>query len=216
MIDLSRLPSQGLSVATLLRQQKGTRPVPIVFVGGESGKVARVRALLPDATYTDWDRIRSAVRRAVLRPPAGPVLPGMMAAYSGTPLAKKLGIKAGASVALLGAPAGFEQRLSPLPEDVRVSRQAHGQPDLLILFAKSRADLERRLPAVARAVTKGIGLWLAWPKHTSGVTSDLTGRIVQAAGLATGLVDYKICAIDETWSGLLFTRRRAGRASRRP
>jgi hypothetical protein len=131
-----------------------------------------------------------------------------MAGYTGRPLPKKLGIRPGSTVALLGAPPDFEQKLAPLPENVRLQKQARGPASLILLFAKSRAGLDRRFPAALRALAEPAGLWIIWPKQASGVPTDLTQNTVRAFGLASGLVDYKICAIDDTWSGLLFTRRR--------
>ncbi|MHC4470605.1 MAG: PleD family two-component system response regulator [Planctomycetota bacterium] len=208
VIDLRRLPSHGRAVGLWLRQTKTTRHVPIVFVEGEPAKTALVRDLLPDAAYTDWRHVRGALRRAIARPPENPVVPQTMAGYSGTPLVKKLGIKPGATVALLGAPEGFEETLGPLPEGVRLKRQARGKSDLILLFVESRAKLARRFPAALRALAERGGIWIAWPKKTSGVESDLNQVRVRAFGLEREVVDYKICAIDETWSGLLFTRRR--------
>lgn len=132
----------------------------------------------------------------------------VMAGYSGTPLVKKLGVKAGKTVALLGAPDGFDATLGPLPGGVRVKRQARGPADLILLFAASRADMERRFPAAERSLAEGGGMWIAWPKKASGVATDLTGAVVRSFGLGHGMVDYKICAIDATWSGLLFARRK--------
>lgn len=208
LIDLGRLPSHGRAVATFLRQQKATRLVPLVFVAGEPEKVARVRALLPDAAYADWSRVRGALRQALRKPPAKPLVPGTMAGYSGVPLPKKLGIRPGSVVALLGAPAGFQRTLGALPKDVRLGQQARGRAHLIFLFAKSRADLKRRFPAAVRTMAEGGGLWIAWPKKASGVATDLTQSAVRTFGLRAGLVDYKICALDQTWSGLCFARRR--------
>jgi hypothetical protein len=131
-----------------------------------------------------------------------------MAGYSGTPLAQKLGIKAESLVALLGAPATFEPLLAPLPPGVRFTNRAAGHPALVVWFASSRAQVDRRVADVSRLIVAGTGLWIAWPKRASGVTTDLTEDLVRAAGLAHGLVDYKVCAIDATWSGLKFARRR--------
>jgi CheY-like chemotaxis protein len=207
-IDLSRLPSHGRDVALAIRQSKATRRVLIVFIDGDPEKVARIEELLPDAIYTSWSRIRSALRRALARPPADPLVPSsILAGYSGTPLVKKLGIKANMVVALLEAPNGFEQLLGALPEGVKLRRQARGRCDLVVWFARSRRRLERRIERLGALAGKG-GLWIAWPKRSSGVQSDLTQAIVRRVGLAAGLVDYKVCAIDATWSGLRFTRRR--------
>jgi len=134
-----------------------------------------------------------------------------MADYSGTPLPKKLGIKSGSVVALLGAPEGFEKTLGALPDDVQLKNRAQGLSTVTLLFTKSRAVLERRFPAAARTLEEGGRLWILWPKKASGVASDLNQNEVRAFGLAQSFVDFKISAIDETWSGLCFTQRRAKR-----
>jgi hypothetical protein len=208
LIDLDRLPSHGRAAATWFRRQKPTRHVPIVFVGGEPDRIALAREVLPDAAFTGWKGIRAALKKAIARPPADPVVPGTMDGYASTPLPKKLGIRAGFTVALLGAPKGFEQALGSLPDDVRFKRQARGRADLALLFVRKRAELERRFPSAGRLLEKKGSVWIAWPKKASGVASDLDQRSVRAFGLAASWVDYKVCAIDETWSGLLFTRRK--------
>src|SRR5205085_1277572 len=125
-----------------------------------------------------------------------------MAGYSGTPLAQKLGIKAGQRVALLGAPTDFVRSLEPLPADVRWHRTAgRGRSfDVIIVFVDRRADLARRFGRLAERLTPAGGLWVAWPKKASRVTTDLTENEVRAVGLAEGLVDNKVCAVDEIWS----------------
>jgi hypothetical protein len=208
LIDLDRLPSHGRAVAVMLRQQKETRRVPILFAGGQPDKVAATRKLLPDAAYTPWSHVRSALRQALKSPPPKPVVPGTMQGYSGTPLPKKLGIRAGSRVALLGAPAGFEGKLKPLPEGVILGRAARGRPEVILLFLKSQADMRRRFPAAARTLAEGGRLWLIWPKKSSGVRTDLTPQAVRRFGLDSAFVDYKICAVDKTWSGLCFARRK--------
>lgn len=211
VIDLARTPSKGRDVALALRQQKATRAVPLIFVEGDPKKTARVRELLPDAFYTPWPGVGSALERALLQPPQKPLVPGVLAGYLGTPLPKKLGIRAGALVALLGAPERFEDTLGTLPDGVRLSRSARGRPQLILLFTKSRADLVRRFPTAARILADGGGLWIVWPKKASGVASDLGEKEVRAFGLAARFVDYKVCAVDQTWSGLLFARRKLSR-----
>jgi hypothetical protein len=124
------------------------------------------------------------------------------AGYSGTPLPKKLGIKAGARVGLLGAPEDFDATLGELPPGAEVRRQARAPLDVIVAFFTRRSDLERRLPALQRAMTPSAGLWIAWPKRASGVASDLDENVVRELGLAAGLVDNKVCAIDQVWSGL--------------
>jgi hypothetical protein len=137
-----------------------------------------------------------------------------MAGYSGTPLPQKLGVKPGARLALLRAPAGFERALNPLPEGVRLRMQARGAQDIVLFFATRRAELERRFDALARAVAPAGGLWIAWPKRTACVATDLREGIVRELGLAHGLVDNKVCAVDDTWSGLRFVYRVSDRPSR--
>ncbi len=133
---------------------------------------------------------------------------GQPAGYSGRPLARKLGIKAGMVVVLIDAPAGAEALLEPLPEGVVLRRGNRGGREITLWFTTSRRELERRFEAVARAVGEGT-LWMAWPKRSSGVATDLTEDTMREVALPAGLVDSKVCAIDETWSGLRLTRRRA-------
>lgn len=124
------------------------------------------------------------------------------AGYSGTPLPIKLGIKPGSRVALLRAPDDFERTLGELPPGVTVRRRAQGPLDVVVAFFVHRAELERRLPALRAALQPAGGLWIAWPKRASGLQADLSEREVRELGLAAGLVDNKVCAIDAAWSGL--------------
>jgi hypothetical protein len=136
-----------------------------------------------------------------------------MAGYSGTPLVKKLGIKEGATIAVVRAPNGFAESLK-LPEGVSLRREARGRLDVVLFFATRRAELARRFPKLANGLEPDGGLWIAWPKRTSGVATDLSFDPVQEIGLANGLVDNKVCAIDDTWSGLRFVYRVADRPRR--
>jgi CheY-like chemotaxis protein len=208
LIDLTRLPSHGRAVAEALRQSKATRFVPLLFVDGEPEKVERTRKLLPDAIFTDWKGVRGALGRALRSPLEQPVVPAPMAGYSGTPLPKKLGLKSNSVVALLGAPAGFERTLEPLPEGIRFRKDIRGRARTILLFVKSIADLEKRFRAAGESLEDAGGLWIAWPKKTSALASDIGEKEVRAHGLRNGFVDYKVCAIDHTWSGLLFARRK--------
>jgi hypothetical protein len=125
-----------------------------------------------------------------------------VAGYSGTPLVQKLGIKQGQRVAFPGAPDDFAPLLGELPEGVSVRARATGPLDVIVFFTKRRAELERRLPALRRAMEPAAGLWIAWPKRSSGVETDMTEDVARELGLASRLVDNKVCAIDDTWSGL--------------
>lgn len=137
-----------------------------------------------------------------------------MAGYSGTPLPQKLGIKPGARLAVVRAPEGFEGALDPLPEGVRLRTQARGAQDIVLFFATRRAELERRFDSLARTVAPAGGLWIAWPKRTACVATDLREGVVRDLGLAHGLVDNKVCAVDDTWSGLRFVFRLTDRPAR--
>ena len=139
----------------------------------------------------------------------------MAAGYSGTPLAKKLGIKAGHRVALLDAPDGFASTLAGLPDDVTVATTARGRADVLVSFHTSRSHFERRLPVLLRAMDVDGGLWVSWPKRASGVATDMTEDVVREVCLPIDLVDNKVCAIDDTWSGLRVVWRREVRAAKR-
>jgi hypothetical protein len=207
VIDLNRSPSMGRDVGLAVRSFRATRRVPLVFVEGAEDKVDRVRRMLPDAVFTTWGRIRSSLKRAIAHPPEDPVKPeSLLAGYSGTPLGKKLGIKPNMVVGLADAPKGFEATLGRLPEGVKIRRLGRGGADLILWFNRSREDLQSGLPRIMAALGPG-GVWIAWPKQTSGTKTDLTQNLVRRTGLDAGLVDYKICAIDATWSGLKFTRR---------
>ena len=134
-----------------------------------------------------------------------------MAGYSGTPLAKKLGITEGRSVALVGAPPAFaETALADLPAGVSIKPKA-AAADVVIAFFTRRADLERRVVALGKHVFPAGGLWIAWPKRSSGVRTDITEDTIRDIALPLGLVDNKVCAIDDTWSGLRLVWRKERR-----
>ncbi len=208
VVDLGRLPSQGRDLGLQVRMRTATRHLPLVYVGGKADKVAGVRELLPDAVYATWDEIGPALAEAIARPPEDPVVPqSAFEAYAGTPLPKKLGIQAGSTVALVEAPEGFEATLGELPEGVTVRREVGGEPEVTLWFTRSRQRLETGIEEMGERAGQG-RLWIVWPKKASGVTSDLTQQVVRRVGLDAGLVDFKVCAVDATWSGLCFTWRK--------
>jgi hypothetical protein len=126
----------------------------------------------------------------------------MAAGYSGTPLAKKLGMKEGARVAFLQAPPEFDETVAPLPEGVDVAGEAGPGLDVVVFFTEARGELEERIEDLKAAIAPAGGLWVGWPKRSSGVETDMTEDVVREVALPLGLVDNKVCAIDETWSGL--------------
>jgi len=211
VIDLSRLPSHGREVARAVRQSKALRALPLVFVGGKPEKVAAAEDEFPDAAFCSWDDVGGALEEAIAHPPVDPVVPvSDSGPGSGTPLFDKLGIKVGSTVALIDAPDGIEDTLGELPEGATLRRGGHGAREITIWFTTSAAGVERRLRQLAEAVGEGV-LWIAWPKRSSSLDTDLTQTVVMELALAAGLVDSKVCAIDADWSSLRFTRRRGPR-----
>lgn len=208
LIDLSRAPSMGRDVGIFIRHYRATRHIPIVFFDGETGKVAQIERHLPDAVYTERRRIKTALKRAIAHPPTAPVKPeSLLAGYSRTPLVKKLGIKPKFKIILVDAPRGFQKALGEIPAGVVMRKKLTRRNDILIWFVRSKKKLETKISKIARFVERG-GLWIVWPKKTSRIPSDLSQKHVRAIGLSAGLVDYKVCAIDDTWSGLKFARRK--------
>ena len=130
-----------------------------------------------------------------------------MAGYSGKPLVQKLGIKPEMRIAIVNAPRGYGRVLGKLPSRVTRKASAVGPLDFVQFFTTERRELQRRFAALARALAPAGMLWISWPKKSSGVTTDLTEDVIRAIGLAHGLVDVKVAAVDEVWSGLKFVRR---------
>jgi hypothetical protein len=138
-----------------------------------------------------------------------------MAGYSGTPLARKLGFKQGYRAGLVNPPKGFQKELDALPDDVQIIvGRLPKQLDLIILFTDSQRSLKKEFKSLARKLTQNGMLWIAWPKKTSGVATDLSDNSVRQIGLELGLVDVKVCAVNEIWSGLKFVYRLKVRTSR--
>ena len=134
-----------------------------------------------------------------------------MAGYSGKPLVQKLGIKSGTTIAILNAPAGYVRLLGKLPPQVTRKTTTAGTLDFIQFFTTERRDLERRFAALARSLAPAGMLWISWPKQASGVATDLTENVIRGIGLANQLVDVKVAAVDDVWSGLKFVRRLADR-----
>jgi hypothetical protein len=127
-----------------------------------------------------------------------------MPGYSGTPLAKKLGLKAGFRAALVRVPDDVQNELCAAVDQCQIEKLPGKELDFVFLFAKSNAELERDLLRAAKALAPAGMLWIAWPKKSSGVATDLTGDVVRGSGLGAGLVDIKVCAVTDIWSGLKF------------
>jgi hypothetical protein len=198
LIDLTRLPSYGKAMGVLIRRQKSLGSIPLVFVEGDPDKTAQVRAVLPDAVYTTWAKAEPAIRRAIRQAP----LEASPPRDPGRPLLTKLGIGTASRVAMLHAPEGFE-----LP-GVSAQKQV-GEADVVMIFLRSSAALGRELPGLGGMLRKGRRVWLLWPKKASGTPSDLTMVRIRHMVSEFGLVDYKVCAVDETWSGMTLGKRRS-------
>lgn len=126
----------------------------------------------------------------------------MTPGYSGTPLAKKLGIRAGSTVLPVGAPEGYARLLAPLPESVRFVTRTSAVVDLVHLFTTHASELRRRLPAYRAKLAPAAAVWVSWPKKSSKVPTDVTEDVVRAVALPLGFVDVKVCAVTDVWSGL--------------
>ncbi|MDJ0909043.1 MAG: DUF3052 family protein [Woeseiaceae bacterium] len=136
-----------------------------------------------------------------------------MAGYSGTPLVKKLGIKPGFRVRTTSAPEGYSDLLGTLPADVTISSSIRSRIDLWHFFTKSRSELESALPQMMRGIHADAAIWVSWPKKTSGIPSTVDGDTIRELALPLGLVDIKICAVDDTWSALKLVIRKELRPS---
>lgn len=199
VIDLDRLPSHGRAIATLLRTTRSTQMIPLVFCGGESDKIIRIRMDFPDAVFGPWPRVAALIRAALRRKGNAPVVPAKyMDQFRGAPLGKKLGLIEGGT-AVVGAPESFDTRIG-IPVESRVTMKTR----LAIWFIRSRAELEREFEFIALHPP----LWIAFPKQTSRLRSDFTQHDVRRLASEAGLVDNKVCAIDEDWSAIRFARRK--------
>ncbi len=210
VIDLTRLPMQGRDIAITIRHNKATRNVPLIFVEGESQKLVHVKTQFPDATYTDYDQIQSTLKRTLAHAPKVAVVPtSIFEQYKDAPLAKKLGIKPNTTISLINPPPDFIETLGKLPDDTTITKNANEKADIVIWFTKTWNDLETNISNIVTSLTLTAKLWIAWPKKQSeDIVTNLTQVTVRKMGLAHGLVDYKICAVNKTWSALLFTKRK--------
>lgn len=197
LIDLTRLPSYGKAIGTLMRESPSLRTIPLVFIEGDPEKNAGVREVLPDAVIAPWTKIDAAIRKAIGQKSKAPMPPQP----SRTPVAAKLGIRDGSLVALVRAPEGFE--LAGVRPHPRVD-----EADVILMFFKSAAALGRELPTLPNLLRKGRKLWILWPKQASAKAGDLTMVRIRDMASPFGLVDYKVCAVDATWSGMVLGQRR--------
>ena len=208
VIDLSRLPSHGREVATFLRGHKATRGKPILFVDGEPAKVAAIRKLLPDAVYARAARVRPALAEALAKRPVHPVVPvQMMDRYAGRSACQKLGIGAGAIAALVDPPRNYASVIGALPAGASLAETPSGRCAVTLWFVNDAGVCRAALPRMCKIAT-GTKLWVLWPKLAAGRQAGISQQFLRESAAAVGLVDYKICSVDETWSAMLFACRK--------
>jgi hypothetical protein len=223
VIDLSRLPSHGREVATALRGNKLTRQIPILFLDGAPEKVTIVRQTLPDAAYCQRARLVAAVRRCIKERPENPVVPTqMMDRYATRSTAQKLGIRAGVKVAVVDAPRDYARVIGVLPEAVEFCERACSESGadsggesstgcaVTVWFVEEPEAFLTGLPKMRRAAATS-KLWVAWPKKAARRDTLLNETMIRDMAIESGLVDYKICSVNETWSGLCFALKKSGR-----
>jgi hypothetical protein len=205
VIDLTRLPSHGRDVAIYLRRTKYARHIPLVFVDGEPEKVEAIRRELPDAAFTTRRQLCAAVKSACAKRVANPVLPqDIMERYGSRTVAQKLGIKAGATVAVIDAPRDYAAALGELPDGAELVEDPNSIQAVTLWFVRDPREYReglRRMQSMAGR-TK---LWIVWRKGAG----TLTDKLVREAANEVGLVDYKICAVNAQWSGMAFARRKS-------
>jgi len=203
IIDLSRMPSRGREIAIALRQSPKTRHVPIIFCDGALEKVKLIRDVLPDATYcVSADLIKTLRNVKPLHEPAKPL--DMMNRYSSRTTAQKLGIREQSSIAAMNPPRNLQSMLGELPQGAEFCEEA-GAVTLCFVHSvdELRADISR-----VRSLAAATKLWILWRKKSAPGHDGVTEPLVRETGLELGLVDYKICSVDNTWSAILFAKKR--------
>jgi CheY-like chemotaxis protein len=204
-IDLSRLPSHGREMGVWLRNQKATRTVPIVFVDGEAEKVERVKAVLPDAVYAATPQLAKALKKACARRVASPVIPpSPMERFRQKSAAQKLGIKLGSTVAVIDAPRDYASVIGELPEGVGIAEDSEAVADVTLWFIRDSEAMQAALRRM-RTIAGKTKLWIVWSK---GKANRFREGSIREMGISGGLVDYKICSVNEQWSGILFARKK--------
>ncbi len=208
VIDLSRLPSQGREIAIALRQSPRTRAIPIVFCGGLEEKVSAIRSVLPDAAYCELPMLVVTLQKALKEPPAAPVKPAaMMDRYQGRTVAQKLGIAQGSTIALPDAPSNALKMLGELPAGVEVVEEWTPKASASCASCTIRIPSARPSPQYVTTQLKR-KLWILWRKGGKAARGDVTEALVRESALDLGLVDYKVCSVDATWTAMLFARKK--------
>jgi hypothetical protein len=203
VINLNRVPSHGREVAIDLRNSKQTCHIPIVFVEGAPEKVEPIRQLLPDAVYTTWPRLQTTLKK--LKPVQNPVVPKkMMDRYAGRTTAQKLGVNENSTMTVINPPRDYAKVLGDLPPNVEIIEDADTLSPVTVCFARDPEDLAAILD-LGRKIAGKTKFWICWQKGKKTGFNDIP---IRNAAVALGLVDYKVCSLDPTWSGMVFALKR--------
>jgi CheY-like chemotaxis protein len=207
VIDLSRVPSHGREFGIALRQSPKTRRIPLIFCEGAAEKVDATRAHLPDAIFCTLSKLKTYLRAALRNRPQNPAVPvPMMQRFAARTTAQKLGIKEGDAVCVVDAPRGYLAALGALPPAVEFQEEPGPSAAVTLCFAEDLPSLQARMSEL-RHLARATKLWFCWRKGkaAAGGVSDSS---VRDTGIALGLVDYKICSVNEVWSAMLFALKR--------
>lgn len=207
ILDLDRLPSNSRVIATVLRTSKSARHIPILFAGGLPDKIKRIRADMPDATFASWSEAPQTLAALLLHPQLPPSVAPVHHVFT-TPLAQKLGIRADMVVSLIAAPDAFEEYLGDLPENTSLATRLTPKTSVALCFVRSLKDLEATLDLLTLRLPKKASVWIVHPKRTGKYHVDFNQNHVRDHGLVAGLVDYKVCSVDNDWSALKFAWRK--------
>ena len=210
VIDLSRLPSHGREIAIALRHSPATQRIPVVFCEGAEKKISRIKAEVPDCIFAKRSTLRSALKRAIAHPPGDPVTPkAMMDRYASRTSAQKLGIKPSSTVFLIDPPRNAASVIGELPPHVELlefdlaeTRDAR-RAAVTLCFVRDLDALQSTLSTL-RGRAADTKLWLLWRNGAQKEHSAVTERVVRDRANSLGLVDYKICSVNQIWSAMLF------------
>ncbi|NYF91280.1 DUF3052 family protein [Tunturiibacter empetritectus] len=207
IFDLDKLPSRSREIALILRSSRSAHHIPILFAGGSPERTERIRVENPDASYASWSEVPGALAALLAHPPVTPAV-APPRDFSATPLLKKLGINTSMEVALIAAPDGFEELLGDLPENTALLSRLRPTTSLALCFTRSLEDLSSTLDLLTLRLPRPASVWIIHPKRSGKHHVDFNQNHVRDASLTAGLVDYKVCSINEVWSALKFAWRK--------
>lgn len=206
VLDLSRMPSHSRYVAAAFRQSPKTRHVPIVFVDGEPEKVALIRGQFPDALFAALAKVPSTIKAAMKLKPVSPVAPGRLFSYHPRTAAQKMGIAKNARIGVIDGPRDYERVIGAVADGVEFVEGAQPDCTMLIWFVTDPDTYIEMLPRMRVLLSKSkLRLWVLWKKGGTTRSGAVTQPLIREAGQEFGLVDYKICAVDKSWSGIALT-----------